>query len=133
MATCSARLIGRQPLNNGLNLEFWDHSRMVAGDRWYVDLEARITIPVRPDTLPRELKEFSDQDMEALGREITFSQHDVRNFIAASEVAAMLQEMQERSLALAPGYFGNAGFAAGFIRRKYAEWQERRKLPKPVS
>jgi hypothetical protein len=35
--------------------------------------------------------------------------------------------MQDRILALAPGYFGHADFAARFIRRKYAEWRERQR------
>jgi hypothetical protein len=125
MATNSARLIARHPLNNGLTLEFWDHSRPVAGDRWYVHLETRITIPVRADTLPLELKTLAEQVMGALGQEITFSQQEARNFIAASEAPETLKDMQDRILALAPGYFGHADFAARFIRRKYAEWQER--------
>jgi hypothetical protein len=125
MAKNSARLIARHPLNNGLTLEFWDHSRPVAGDRRYVHLETRIIIPVRADTLPPELKELADQVIEALGQEITFSQQEARNFIAASEAPALLQDMQDRILALAPGYFGHADFAARFIRRKYAEWQAR--------
>ncbi|MEJ2071368.1 MAG: hypothetical protein P8X58_13355 [Syntrophobacterales bacterium] len=35
------------PLNNGLTLEFWDYSRPIAGDRWFVLLEVRIAIPTR--------------------------------------------------------------------------------------
>ena len=133
MAIYAARMIARHPLKNGLTLEFWDHSRPVAGDRWYVHLETRITIPVRGDTLPPEFKGLADQVIEALGQEITFSNHDARNFIAASEAPTMLKDMQDRLLALAPGYFGHSGFAAGFIRRKYSEWQARQKLPGPAS
>jgi hypothetical protein len=125
IAMNSPRLIASHPLNNGLTLEFWDHSRPVAGDRRYVLLETRITIPVRADTLPAELKTLADQVTGALGQEITFSQQEARNFIAASEAPETLKDMQDRILALAPGYFGHADFAARFIRRKYAEWQER--------
>ena len=32
--------------------------------------------------------------------------------------------MQDRILALAPGYFGHADFSARFIRKKYAELHE---------
>jgi hypothetical protein len=100
----------------------------VAGDRLYVHLETRITIPVRADSLPPELKALADQVMGALGEEITFSQLEARNFIAASEAPETLKDMQDRILALAPGYFGHADFAARFLRRKYAEWQERQGL-----
>jgi hypothetical protein len=117
------RLLDRHPLDNGLTLEFWDHSRPLVGDRWFVNLETRIAIPVETETLPPELKVNAGMVMEALGEEIIFSQQEARNFIAASEAPALLQDMQERILALASGYFGNADFAAGFIRKKFAELQ----------
>lgn len=119
----SPRLLGRHPLENGLTLEFWDHSRPLVGDRWYVNLEARIAIPVRAETLPAELQGQADMVVEALGEEIIFSRSEARNFIAASEAPGLLQEMQDRILALTPGYFGHANFAAGFIRKKFAELQ----------
>ena len=120
----SSRLLDRHPLENGLYLEFWDHSRPLVGDRWYVCLSARIVIPVRTETLPPELQPQAGQVVEALGEEITFSTQEARNFIAASEAPVLLQDMQDRMLALTPGYFGRADFAARFIRKKFAERQE---------
>jgi hypothetical protein len=120
----SPRLLDRHPLDNGLTLELWAHSRPVAGDRWFVCLEARIVIPVRVETMPTELKAHAAQVVGALGEEIIFSQQEERNFIAASEAPGLLQDMQDRILALAPGYFGHADFAARFIRKKFAERQE---------
>ena len=127
MVMNSGRLIGRHPLDNGLTLEFWDHSRPVAGDRRYVLLETRVVIPVRADTLPPDLKAQAPQVLGTLGEEITFSQKEERNFIAASEAPGLLKDMQDRILALAPGYFGHAEFAARFIRRKFTEGQELRR------
>ena len=120
----SPRLLARHTLDNGLSLEFWDLSRPLVGDRRFVCLEARIAIPVRAETLPPELKAQAAQVVEALGEEIIFSQRQERNFIAASEAPALLQDMQDRILALAPGYFGHVDFAARFIRKKCAELQE---------
>jgi hypothetical protein len=122
----SPRLLDRHLLKNGLTLELWDHSRPVAGDRWYVCLESRIAIPVRPETLPPELEAQFDRVLGALGEEIIFTRQEARNFIAASEAPALLQDMQDRVLALAPGYFGRPDFPARFIRQKYAERQELR-------
>jgi hypothetical protein len=122
------RLINRHPLDNGLTLEFWDYSRPVAGDRWYAVLEARIVIPVNPDTLPPELQPQAPQVLAALGNELIFSQRDERNFIADAALANLRQAMQERLLALAPGYFGHADFAARFIGKSYALYQERQPL-----
>jgi hypothetical protein len=115
------RLIARHVLDNGLTLEFWDQSRSLAGDRWFVNLEARIVIPVRAETLPAKLQAQAVLVVEALGEEIIFSQQAARNFIAASEAPGLLQAMQERLLALAPAYFGHTDFAARFIRKKFAE------------
>jgi hypothetical protein len=124
MVINSAKLIARQLLPNGLTLEFWDHSRPVAGDRWYVLLEARIAVPVRADTLPPDLRPQAAQVVAVLGDEIIFSQKDERNFIAASEAPGVLKDMQERFMALAPGYFGHTDFAAKFIPKKYAELRQ---------
>ena len=120
----SPRLLKRHTLDNGLTLEIWDHSRPLVGDLQFVCLLARIAIPVRAETLPPELKAQAAQVVEALGEEIIFSQMQERNFIAASEAPALLQEMQDRIMALAPGYFGHADFAPRFIRKKWAARQE---------
>jgi hypothetical protein len=123
MTMNSPRLLGRHPLSNGLALELWDHSRPLVGDRWFVLLEARIAIPVRAETLPPELKAHAALVVGALGEEIIFSREEARNFIAASDAPGLLQEMQDRVLAQARGYFGHADFAAGFIRKKFAAQQ----------
>jgi hypothetical protein len=120
----SPRLLDRHTLVNGLTLEFWDLSRPLVGDRRFVCLESRIAISVRAETLPPELKGQAAQVMEALGEEIIFSQKQERNFIDASKAPDLLKDMQDRLLALAGGYFGQADFAARFIRKKYAELQE---------
>jgi hypothetical protein len=119
----SERLLSRHPLNNGLILEFWDYSRPIAGDRWFVLLEVRIAIPIRPDTLPPELRDQADQVKEALGDEIIFSHKNERNFIAATEAPKILKEMQDRFLDMALGYFGHPDFAARFIRSTFSEKQ----------
>ena len=119
----SPRLLARHLLSNGLTLELWDHSRPVAGDRWFVCLAARIVSPVRAEALPPELQAHAARVSAALGEELVFSRREERNFIAASEAPAVLKDMQDRILAQAPGYFGHAEFAARFIRKKFAEHQ----------
>jgi hypothetical protein len=114
MTTGKLRL--RHPLNNGLTLEVWDLSRPVAGDRWQVVLEARITVPVSPAEVAA-----------ALGEQLVYSRRDARNFIDARQVAAVLQEMENRLLELAPGYLGHPDFAQGFIAKEFAAYQEKRR------
>ena len=128
MSMDSGRLVLRQPLPNGLTLELWDHSRPVAGDRWYTLMETRIAIPVRADSLPPDLKPLADQVVQALGAEIIFSHQEERNFIAASEHPSLLKDMQDRILKLALSYFGHENFAPKFIRKTYAAHQPRPQL-----
>jgi hypothetical protein len=120
----SERLVQRQPLPNGLTLEFWDHSRPIAADRWYALMETRIIIPVRK-YLPPDLKPQVDRVVEALGEEVVFSRQEERNFIAAAEASDIIKEMQDRMLQLAPGYFGHQDFPGKFIRKTYLAWQNR--------
>ena len=120
----SERLVHRQPLPNGLTLELWDQSRPIAGDRWYTLMETRIAIPVRK-YLPPDLKPQAGRVIEALGEEVVFSRQEERNFIAASEAPSIIEEMQDRMLQLAPGYFGHKDFPAKFIRKTYQTWQQR--------
>ncbi len=127
-----AHLRSRYPLKNGLTLEFWDHSRPVAGDRWVVILETRIAIPVRAETLPLEMQAHAEQVARALGAEVIFSQREERNFIAASEVPSVLKDMRDRMIALAPGYFAHADFGPRFIRKTYAAYLAKQSQP-PLS
>jgi hypothetical protein len=123
------RLMSRRTLRNGLTLEFWDHSRPVAGDRWVVILETRISIPVRADNLPPEMQAHAAQVAGALGEEVAFCQREERNFIAVSQVPAALKDMQDRMLALAPAYFGHADFGPRFIKKTYAAYLAKKSQP----
>jgi hypothetical protein len=123
MVTNSPSLLGKHVLDNGLTLELWDHSRPVAGDRWFVSLAVRIAIPVRDQMLPPELSGQAAAVLRALGEEIVFTRKEERNFIAASEAPVLLQDMHDRIMALAHSYFGRPDFAGRFIRQKFAAHQ----------
>jgi hypothetical protein len=97
------KLPSRHSLDNGLTLELWDHSRPVAGDRWQLSLEARITIAVEEANLPPELAPQA----------------------AAAAAPVLLKEMATRALDLAARYFGHADFARRLIRLRYARHLER--------
>ena len=121
------KLFSRHPLDNGLTLEFWDLSRPMAGDRWLVVLEARIAVLVGRANLPADLVAQEAEISRALGPELVFSQRDERTFVADADLPATLKEMEARLLTLAPAYFGHPEFAARFIRKRFAELQEKRR------
>jgi len=123
----SEKLLIRHPLNNGLHLELWDLSRPVAGDRWQAVVQARVLVPVTAATLPVELFPKIEEVTAALGRELVFSQQEVRNFIAAEEVAGLLKEMTGRLMSSLSPYLGHPDFAAGFIRKTFAAHLEKQR------
>jgi hypothetical protein len=120
------KIISRHPLQNGLFLELWDRSRPVAGDRWWVACEARITIPVHAAALPPDLQARAAAIVAALGREIVFSQKDERNFISQSVVPDLLKEMSQKFLNLAAAYFGRPDFPGKLIRKKFLAFKQQR-------
>jgi len=118
-------LLLRQNLPNGLVLEVYDLSRPMAGDRWQVVLEVRVPIPVTEAVLPADLKAKAPEVIEALGPEISFTQQEIHYFIDAREVPALLEEMQERLVQGLIEYLGHPDFAGRYLRKKFAEHQER--------
>lgn len=119
------KLLSRHSLANGLSLELWDRSQVTAGDRLQVVLEARVAIPISAATLPPDLRPQLAAVIAALGRELVFSQQKVRNFIAASQVAGLLEEMKTRFLSAVSDYLGHPDFAPRFIRKQYHAYLER--------
>ncbi len=115
----------RQSLPNGLTLELHDLSQVMAGDRWQVVLEVRVSIPVSEAFLPADLKDRALEVSAALGSEITFTQQEIHHFIDAQEVPALLEEMQKRLLKGLLGYLSHPDFAGRYLRKKFADHQER--------
>lgn len=120
-------LLLRRSLPNGLLLELYDRSRPMAGDRWQVILEVSVPIPVNEAALPADLKERAPEVIAALGPEIIFTQQEIHHFVDAREVSALLQEMQERLLQGLSDYLGHPDFAGRYIRKKFAEYQEKQR------
>lgn len=123
------RLLLRRDLQNGLTLELYDHSRLMAGDRWQVVLEVRLAIPLTAGHLPPEMRGRLPEVIQALGPEVIFSQQDRRHFIDAREAPALLLKMQERLLQGIEGYVGHPSFAPGFLLKKFTEWRAGQGLP----
>jgi hypothetical protein len=118
------KLLLRQALANGLVLEFYDRSRLMAADRWQVVLEVRLPIPVSAATLPPDLADRIPEVIAALGPEILFTQQEVHYFIDVREVPGLLHEIQTRLLKGLEGYLGHPDFARRYLRKKFAEHQE---------
>ena len=76
-------LIKTVELSNGLKLDFYDISRKLAGDRWYVGMIARIDIPLTDSLLTnQQLSNYSVEEIRnALGEAVSFQQKRERHYI----------------------------------------------------
>jgi hypothetical protein len=119
------RLLSRYSLANGLTLEFWDRSRVAAGDRWQVVCEVRVTVPVTGATLPPELRRSLAEVTQVLGSQVVFVKQEVRNFVAVGEMARLLVEMQSWLRKSLETYLGHPDFATRLIRKRFRDHEER--------
>ncbi len=124
------RLLEEVKLENGLSIFFYDCSRPVIGDRYYVELLVSVPLEVRADY-------FKDLDdpvkaheafSAAHGRIVAFDQKKIRNFVAKDEVPALLRHLQNEFLLSSGAYLLKEDFPAKFIRKQFREWNERQQL-----
>jgi hypothetical protein len=115
------RLLERRGLPNGLTLEFWDESRRVAGDRWYVGVRAVVPVPLRGhycgDISP-EVMEFIRTEV---GDHLCFQLREGKNFVAESEVDSVREEFKRVFLRNSLPYLSRPDFPSRFVSRKVRE------------
>lgn len=120
--------IASRPLANGLHLVLADHSRRIAGDRWYVCVTMEIKIPVAKKWFANEGIEAAafDRIADELGPEIVFRQKKERNFVSDDQKAKIVAEICDSAMALGIQYCSSDAFAAKFILKTFGERPRRR-------
>jgi hypothetical protein len=119
------RLLARRELPNGLFLEFWDESRKLTGDRWYVAVRAVVSVPLlehSPKAVPAAVVELI---LREVGDHLCFQLKEERNFIAETEVEALREELQEVFVNNSLSYLSRPDFPARFVARKVWEVAEK--------
>lgn len=124
----SPQFIEKIDLPNGLTVEFYDYSRRIAGDRWFVGLLAKIPVAVHEEDLseisaePSVLAEF----VETKGRTLYFELKKERNFIDAGERNRVFENLLGRLKQHTLSYMGNKAFAKGVLRREFEDFKRKR-------
>lgn len=118
------RLLEVIELPNGLNLEFWDESRPVAGDRWYVGLRALVAVPI--PQVPGESAQGLFLLKEALGKEACYQHLMERHFISCEQVPSVLGEMRGNFVTNSLNYLSHPEFPRRFLLSKARELEKRR-------
>jgi hypothetical protein len=121
-------LLDSTDLENGLKIEFYDASRVIAGDRMQANLLIKILLKAEPSHFAdcKEAERAFQAFVRSFGREIAFEQRKVRNFVDRNRVPAVLQELQEDFLRANQSYLSREHFEKRTILRKYQELLERR-------
>ena len=110
------------PLENDLRVHLYDGSRRLAGDRWLVQLIARIPMPVDAVWTPQPDDPVSGTDLkEALGEAPVFETVKSRHFIDEQEKDEIFQAMQAELVRHSLPYLGHPDFARRFLLKQYAE------------
>lgn len=131
-------LMEKRELANGLQLEFWDESRPIAGDRWVVKVRVVLRVPLPEEVPGEELREVVEFLKQEVGETLHYQALQQRHFVEAKKMRQVGEELKERVLANSLAYFSHPGFPGGVVRRKALEVKEKRDfapdhLPKLLS
>jgi hypothetical protein len=119
-------LIKTMELSNGLKLDFYDISRKLAGDRWYVGMVARIDIPLTDLLLTNQpLSSYSVEEIKtALGETARFQEKRERHYIDEREKDPLLQIMMDSFINSTLNYYSLPDFPIKYVFKKFKAFQK---------
>jgi hypothetical protein len=113
-------LLRKIDLESGLELEIYDVSRKLAGDRWYVGFIVRVEIPITFLAGHADSPEVDIEKMKnVLGETVRFEQKRDRHFIHEKEKDALLNSLMDDFLASTLPYFSEKDFAKKYALKAY--------------
>ena len=114
-------LMKTMELSNGLKLDFYDISRKLAGDRWYVGMIARIDIPLTDLLLTNQpLSNYSVKEIRnALGEAVSFQQKRERHYIDEGEKDALLHDLMDSFIKSTLNYFSHPDFPDKYVLKEF--------------
>lgn len=125
------KLIRELELDNGLTMQLFERSKKVAGDRYFVSLVARMTIPVesqwfgQSDKTEQQAKNIAS----TLGRSVVFEKKMDRNFVDEEEKERMALDFCNSIEFHTAKYYGHRDFPKKFILQQYEKVIKRQSWP----
>jgi hypothetical protein len=110
-------------LKNGMQLNLYDASRKLAGDRWMVSLIARMEVPVTEvleGNGPQSTENVNDMK-DVLGERVIFEQKREKIFVDTAEKERVFKKMCDMFLGSSLDYLSKENFPKQFILKKYKE------------
>jgi hypothetical protein len=121
------KLINTISLENDLLISFYDRSKKIAGDRWQVNLMARIQIMTNQVQITRVNPEKRSEIMQVVGEQINYEKKLIRNFVAEDKKEETVTALWKSFLQITRPYFSHRQFAERFLLKTYADSLEKRK------
>lgn len=117
------KLVDTIILDNGIKVEVWDLSRVLAGDRWLVSLEARVDIPLDPEMLPPtpERQKFLQVLHSVFGNKIPYRYKQERHFVDQKEKEGLFHEFIDLLRKNVIPYLSHKEFAKRLVLSKIRE------------
>jgi hypothetical protein len=121
-------LIKTIELGNGLKLEFYDISRKLAGDRWYVGVIARINIPLIDSLLTNQhLSHYSVEEfMNTLGESVRFQQKRERHYIDEREKDDLVNSLMDSFIKRTLNYLSRPDFPGKYVLKEFQAYRKRK-------
>ncbi len=130
------RLVENIALSNGLEIEIYDYSKKVAGDRWFVGFMARVPVVIKKEHFENALRndnkyaaqisELFDEFKEKYGRVIYFEIKKERNFIDQRERDELWEGIFNNFKLHILNYMKHKDFEQRFMNRRIKEFLEKR-------
>ncbi len=124
----SEKLFETITLDNDLDLEIWDMSRVIAGDRWLVSLEARLNVPIKTEhleNLPDKEKIFAVLK-DSFGWKISYRYNQEKFFVDKNKKQDVFRENLERLKKSVLRYLSRPDFAKKLVVSKFREMKARK-------
>jgi hypothetical protein len=115
------KLISTISLENDLLLSFYDGSKKIAGDRWQVNVTARIQILTDQVQFTRVDPEKRCQILQAVGEKIIYEKKLIRNFVAEKQKEETITALWKSFSQITRPYYSHRQFAERFILKTYAD------------
>jgi hypothetical protein len=121
-------LIKTIELSNGLKLHFYDISRKLAGDRWYVGVIARIDIPLIDSVLTNQhLSQYNVEEIRnALGESVRFQEKRERHYIDEREKDDLLNDLMDSFIKRTLNYLSLHDFPGKYILKEFQTYRKRK-------
>jgi len=124
------KLIKTIDLENGLQLNLYDGSRKLVGDRWLVSLIVRMDVPVMEALKKnsRQSTESIDEIKDMLGENVLFEKKREKIFVDKTKTETVFKELCDMFLNSSLDYLSKEIFPKQYILKTYKEEVKKKSL-----